>query len=80
MLTKEEKELVFKKQVKIRDLEILLKVEITNVLKRLFLGNFLKIFIPNCTFQDCYFFLPLANFRLLLPKRKMCHLIDCKIP
>lgn len=37
MLTKEEKELVFKKQVKIMDLEILLKVEITNVLKRLFL-------------------------------------------
>lgn len=36
MLTKEEKELVFKKQVKIRDLEILLKVEITSVLKRLF--------------------------------------------
>lgn len=37
MLTKEEKELVFKKQVKVRDLEILLKVEITNVFKRLFL-------------------------------------------
>lgn len=45
-----------------------------------YLENFLKIFIPNCTFQDCYFFLLLANFRLLLSERKMCHLIDCKIP
>lgn len=74
--------------MKIRDLGFLLKVEITNVLKRLVffflsfihfsLEVFLKIFIPNSAFQDYYFFLPLANFRLPLSERKMCHLTDCK--
>ena len=74
---REEKEPAFRKQKKISDLEILLKVEITNILRRFlsflfglytFLLKVLYIFLPNSP----YFFLQLANFRLPLSERNTC--------